>query len=140
MTQVSRDPFPKPQRLYGKKRTPKQDLEGAVLKECLAWLRAQPDVLYIERRNTGAIAFDDGSRIKFGSEGAADIWILARSPLAKSEVRHIEIECKRRDGKGRMSPGQLAFQEQMLEIGVLYFVVLSAEELERIMRSFGFCN
>lgn len=140
MIPVSRNPFPKPRRLYGKQRTPKNDLEAAVLKECKAYLQTNSCVLYVERRNTGAVAFDDGSRVSFGSLGAADLWILARSPLNPANPRHIEIECKRRDGKGKLSESQEAFAEDMKAIGIIYLVVQSAEELRKKLESFGFMD
>lgn len=140
MIPVSRNPFPKPRRLYGKQRTPKNDLEAAVLKECKVYLKTNRCVLYVERRNTGAVAFDDGSRVSFGAPGAADLWILARSPLNPGNVRHIEIECKRRDGKGKLSEGQKTFANNMAALGVIYLAVQSAEELKKKLESFGFMD
>lgn len=140
MTQVDRDPFPrpKPRRLYGKQRVPRSDLEGAVLKECKALLAALPQVLYFERRNTGAVAFEDGSRIAFGSKGAADLWCLMKHPKGCIDPIHVEIECKRRDGKGRLSPDQEAFARLMGGIGVFHITVTSAADLENKLREIGF--
>ena len=118
-----------------KKRTPKKDLEGAVVHECLTFLRACEQVVYIERRNTGAVQFEDGGFIRFGFKGAADIWCL----ISKNyhPPRHVEIECKRRDGKGRLSPDQKMFQNLCGGIGVLYFVVTSAEDLAEQLQKAG---
>ena len=111
-----------------RKRTPKKDLEAAVQRECLKWLASQPDlVAYFERRNTGALVV--GERyIKFGSPGAADIWVLITRP-GSGRVYHIEIECKRRSG-GRLSRAQQKFRALCNKIGVVYLVVTSAEDLQ----------
>jgi len=102
-----------------RKKTPKKDLEGAVLRECLVWLRVQG--FYAERRNTGAIKIDN-SFFRFGSPGAADIFAVING-------RHIEIECKRRSG-GVLSASQKEFRELMKNSGIPYFVVHSVEELQ----------
>jgi len=116
-----------------RKRTPKADLEGAVVKECLVFLRQHPNVVYVERRNTGAVQFEDGGYLSFGSKGAADIWCIAHLPDSMlrgvSSLGHVEVECKRRDGKGRLSKDQKAFQAFCKDTGILYFVVTSAVEL-----------
>jgi len=109
-------PIPKRKR----HKTPKKNLEAAVLKECLVWLKQQG--YYAERRNTGAI--DVGRTVlQFGSPGAADIFAVVHG-------RHVEIECKRRDGQGRTSAAQKAFAWQMREHRIPYVIVTSAMELE----------
>lgn len=156
-----------------RRRTPKKDLEGAVVRECLAFLHADPNVAYIERRNTGAVAFQGGGFLRFGSKGAADIWCLIRVPQfefelvsdihfeqidgktyahqhilgkelkdddtighlvpSRDEILHIEIECKRADGKGRLSADQKIFQEFCEKSGIPYFIVTSAEMLKKCL-------
>ena len=111
-----------------RRKTPKKDSESAVLRECLAWLHEQEDVLYVERRNTGALATTDGGYIKFGHKGAADIWCLVNTGM--NDPIHVEIECKARKG-GRLSDAQKAFQARCKEIEIEYLVVRSAEELEK---------
>lgn len=127
-----------------KKRTPKKDLEGAVVRECLTFLRACEQVVYIERRNTGAVQFEDGGFIRFGSKGAADIWCLIKTTVdvggwedAIDVIEHVEIEAKRRDGKGRLSLDQKAFKQLCEKIGVPYFVVTSAEDLAEQLQKAG---
>lgn len=129
-----------------KQRTPTNDRESAVLKECLRFLRQHESVVYTERRNTGAVKFVDGFFLRFGSPGAADIWCLIGKPLyamdldtCESEVvgsilTHAEIECKRRDGKGRLSADQKTFKRMCDDAGIPYFVVTSAEDLEKQLR------
>lgn len=135
--------------------TPKKDLEAAVLRECLMFLRSCEWVAYVERRNTGAVQFEGGGFLRFGHEGAADIWCLIRQPLFGMDVsedltietvhfklpieecqwfNHVEIECKRRDGKGRLNASQVKFQKFCGETGIPYFVVTSAEDLARQLR------
>ncbi len=121
-------------------KTPKKDLESAVLWECLQYLDQRSDVAYVERRNTGAVEFEGGGFLRFGSPGAADIWCLIRGSdwgLAwdsVSHLAHIEIECKRRDGKGRQSPEQIEFQEFCDSHHIPYLLVTSADELEEKLR------
>lgn len=114
------------------RRSPKADLEGAVVRECLNCLKNHPDVLYFERRNTGAVQFQDGGFIRFGAKGAADIWCLVRRTCSKghSYHTHVEIEAKRRDGKGRLSADQKRFRDFCDSAGIPYLVVTSVEQLE----------
>lgn len=133
-------------------RTPKNDLEGAVLKECVLFLSAAESVIYVERRNTGAVDFEDGGHIAFGRKGAADLWCLISAPCyymgkdshgnyeqksdPTGDITHIEIECKRRDGKGKLSEDQKEFQQSCKDVGIPYFVVTSATDLaEQLINS-----
>lgn len=116
-------------------RTPVHDLEGAVLKECVIFLRAVDQVVYIERRNTGTIAFVDGGRVSFGHTGAADLWCIVQ--IDRDTHAHVEIECKRRDGKGRLSPAQKEFQAFCASHDIPYFVVTSAEDLAKQLLDSG---
>lgn len=144
---LSLDEFKKKTR----KKTKKHDLEGAVLHECIMFLSAHEQVVYVERRNTGAVQFDDGFFLRFGATGAADIWCLILRPMSVHAacgqgrqhnisidvLTHVEIECKRRDGKGRLSEGQKEFQQFCAEAGIPYFVVTSAEDLGKKLHEAG---
>lgn len=134
-----------------KKRRSRKVLEANVLKECREWLLNQDKVVYVERRNTGAMQLEDRF-VPFGVKGGADLWCLIEVPLLKAIVpedetfnilfepnkyyivSHVEIECKRRDGKGRMSDAQKKFQARCKKIGVPYFVVTSAKDLEQQLK------
>lgn len=122
-------------------KTPKKDLESGVLRECLQWLSKHPRVVHIERRNTGAITFAGGDFMRFGLIGAADIICrVAHQDLPGYGPMHpqpVEIECKRRDGKGRLSSAQDKFKQRMEHIGVPYLVVTSAEDLEKQLKELG---
>lgn len=140
------DPPPPKKR---RRRTPKKDSEAAVLRECLIYLKECPDTVFTERRNTGAIAFADGGFMRFGTPGAADIWCLIQTPVRywasweKSDCQclvHIEIECKRRDGKGKLSSAQQAFKQFCEKSGIPYFVVTSAEDLAEQLKKAGFLS
>lgn len=128
-----------------KRRSKWRDLEASVLRECIEWLRAHPEVLYVERRNTGAMALEGGGFIRFGSPGAADLWCIIGKLLASPCLHlfvgtcntHVEIECKRRDGKGRLSASQKAFKAQCAERGTPYLVVTSAQDLEKKLQESG---
>lgn len=134
-------PIPKKRR---RRKTPKKDSEAAVLRECLLYLRKCPEVVYLERRNTGAITFADGGFMRFGSLGAADIFCLIRCRSHGSllnvvdHLYHIEIEVKRRDGKGRLSPAQQSFKQFCEKSGILYFVVTSRENMIKQLKETGF--
>ena len=141
-------PVPKKRR----RRTPKKDSEAAVLRECLLYLKKCPRVVYTERRNTGAIAFADGGFMRFGSPGAADIWCLiqmdaggvrkTRNPrymvFTDPQITHVEIEVKRRDGKGKLSSAQQAFKQFCDKSDIPYFVVTSAADLAEQLKKADF--
>lgn len=140
-----------------RKRSPKKNLEARVIRDCLTYLCRHPTVVYVERRNTGAVMFTDGSRVAFGATGAADIWCIARTHVHRAncridltgkccpedwgpgcddcpQLKHIEIECKRADGKGKQSQAQKDFQHFCNANGIPYLLVTSAEELTEKLR------
>jgi len=108
--------------------TPARDKEASVLRECLRMLESLPYVSYTERRSVGVMRTPAGQYMKFGRTGAADLWCLVQD--CAGHVRHVEVECKRRDGKGRLSRSQEAFQARMKSAGVAYLIVRSADELK----------
>jgi hypothetical protein len=125
-----------------KKRRSRKDLEAGVLRECIEWLKRQTSVIYVERRNTGAVQFADGGFIRFGAKGAADLWCLVRTISGacgwndgETVLEHAEIECKRRDGKGKLSAEQKKFQDFCHNAGIAYCVVTSAADLKDEMEN-----
>lgn len=129
-----------------RRKSPKSSLEAGVIRGCVKYLHDCPAVVYVERRNTGAVRFADGGFVRFGSKGAADIWCLIRtqvyhtrpdeetgdvwmSPEADVDLTHIEIECKRADGKGKQSEAQVQFQQFCNKNNIPYLLVTSATEL-----------
>jgi hypothetical protein len=118
-----------------KRRSKSKNLEASVVRECLQLLKQHPDVIYVERRNTGAVQFQDGGFIRFGQKGAADIWCLIRAVGCSvggqtvPSCHHVEIECKRADGKGRLSPDQKQFREFCESHRIPYILTISATEL-----------
>jgi len=143
---------PKTKRVH---RTPPNDRESAVLKECLRFLNGLESVVYVERRNTGAAKYIGGYFVRFGSPGAADIWCLIRCRSMKhyddgwicggnvdsscdgSCLTHIEIECKNRTGKGRLSEDQKTFKRMCGRVGIPFFMVTSAEDLREQLQGAG---
>lgn len=107
----------------GRRKTPRNDLEASVVQECMVWLKQQG--YYCERRNTGAFQ-TASSFIRFGSPGAADLFAVI-------DGKHYEIECKRRDGKGRLSESQKEFAQRMDAYHIPYAVVQSAADLEKVI-------
>jgi len=99
--------------------TPKEDLEGAVLGECLDLLSAMGIVCW--RSNTGAVKIDT-RYIKFGPKGKADIIGLLPNG------RFLAVECKRRHG-GKQSDDQRAFEQAIVGSKGVYLLVHSAGEL-----------
>lgn len=119
-----------------RKRRSKKNLEGPVVKECLQFLKQCSDVIYTERRNTGAVKFQDGGFIQFGKVGAADIFCLVKADRGSfgdqvSVLIHVEIECKRADGKGSQSPDQIKFQEFCNSHHIPYILCTSAKQLKK---------
>ncbi len=134
-----------------RKRSLKKDGEAVVVRECLLFLKQHPQVIYIERRNSGAVVLEGGGFIRFGSKGAADIWCLVRCRSLKhypdeqmficednmdgscggSCHTHVEVECKRADGKGRQSEAQKKFQQFCDDWNIPYILVISANELAK---------
>lgn len=140
-------PITKPTR-----KCPRKNLEGAVVRECLKFLHDSPDVIYTERRNTGAVQFEDGGFVRFGSKGAGDIFCLVKEVLYEMDiedipgplqsrvsdcytVRHVEVEAKRADGKGRQSADQKAFQAFCDSHRIPYILTISAQELSEKIKA-----
>ena len=138
-----------------RKRRSRKNLEAPVIKECLNFLLKYPDVIYVERRNTGAVQFQDGGFLRFGQKGATDIWCLVRCRHLKrystwwectenidgscvgSCHTHVEIECKRADGKGRQSEAQKKFQEFCEGHAIPYILTTSANQLAEKIQAIG---
>jgi hypothetical protein len=108
--------------------------EAGVIRECLKWMRSQPQIIYVERRTTGFFAFEGGGGISIGYKGAPDIWCL----MGRAENIHVEIECKRRDGKGKLSVDQQKFQSFCNGACIPHFVVTSVNDLKNQLRKGGF--
>lgn len=146
-----------------RRKTPKKNLEAQVVRKCLRLLAEHPDVVYAERRNTGMVLFQGGGCVKFGHKGAADIWCLLNVYQYDHNCRHgfsngypqchpedwgsqcdnckqlihIEIECKRADGKGKQTPAQQNFEIFCHGRNIPYLLVTSAKELAEKLLQFG---
>lgn len=115
-----------------RKRRSKKGSEAPVIRDCLRYLHDCSDVVYYERRNSGAVQFQDGGFLRFGRKGAADMWCLVRDPewpFERGSVVHVEVECKRADGKGRQSEAQKEFQEFCDSHHIPYILTTSALDL-----------
>ena len=73
------------------------------------------------RCNTGAYKTEHGSFIRFGSKGAADIFVCANG-------RMIGIEVKTASGK--LSPDQEAFGKALEAAGGIYIVARSIDDVQ----------
>lgn len=105
--------------------TPKEDLEGEVLKECLDTLRGIGLTAWRANRGSMIIPGKDGKRdrfICFGVDGQADITGLLPNG------RRFEIECKRRHG-GVQTDDQRDFQAVIEASNGVYILVHSAGEM-----------
>lgn len=127
----------------GKPKRRKPTLESKVVRECLAFLKQHPRVIYVERRNTGAVKFQDGGFMRFGSKGAADIFCLLNK-AGPNEINglpiywhghpiHCEIECK--SAKGRLSQPQKEFREFCDKHGIPYFLARSVKDLDKALKA-----
>ena len=92
--------------------------ETELVKACLEQLHARK--LFAFRMNTGAFKTELGHFVRFGAKGAPDIILVRKG-------RFIGIECKAK--KGKQSPGQKEFQDNLEQAGGLYWLVYSIDEL-----------
>ena len=120
-----------------KPRRKRKNLEAPVQKAVLQWLSTQPNAVLVERRNTGAFALEDGGYVKFGVKGRADVWVewlhVMDPEFGRTGMQyyvHVEIECKRADGKGRLSKDQKEFRDFCLTNHIPYLIVISVDELK----------
>lgn len=73
------------------------------------------------RNNSGAFKTERGGFYRFGATGSPDIVCCVRG-------RYVGIECKA--PKGRQSPNQKIFQENLEKAGGLYILAKSIEDVE----------
>lgn len=76
--------------------------------------------IFFYRNNSGAFRSEGGGFYRFGATGSPDI-------VAVIKGNYIGIEVKTE--KGRMSPGQKMFQENLEKAGGIYLLVRSLNEL-----------
>lgn len=102
--------------------------EGAVVKECLEYLKIRGIFAY--RQNTGAAEFRarSGKRrfVRFGALGASDI--IGIIPGG----RFIAVECKA--GKGKLSDLQKDYLKTVTDNGGLAIVAKSYVDIEKALR------
>jgi hypothetical protein len=126
----------------------RKNLENPVKKACLALLarlQKQGSVRLYERRNNIALDTTDGGRVFAGVKGRADIWAVVRTEVlfpqnVQRTLQHVEIECKRADGKGRLSNAQSRFKAECDLKRIPNFIVTSVEELVEQLRDLGVCT
>lgn len=106
-----------------RKKTADCDTESAVQRECVTYLRLLG--VPVNRQNAGQIHMGTFT-MKLAEEGAGDLVSI----MPDGSGRHLEIECKRRDGTGRQSPKQKEYQEKVEKWGGIYLLVTSKEELK----------
>jgi len=100
-------------------KTPKNDLEAAVLKEGKALLQSLNIPCW--RQHVGQM-FVGAYCIRFGMPGAADLTGIL------PDGRRLECEAKRRFG-GKQTQDQLVFQRMIEARGGVYILFHSAQEL-----------
>ena len=109
-----------PEKIRKPKNPNRKNLEAAVLKECLDYLKKIG--IFCWRNSTGS--FNLGDRfIKFSMPGAADIIGLL------SNGKFLAVECKRREG-GKQTVDQKLFQHRIEHSNGIYLLVRSAAELD----------
>ena len=102
--------------------------EAPVLSGCLRYLEARG--IYHWRNSTGAAQIGPGRFMRFGKKGSSDI--LGILPGG----RMLCVECKA-PNRGRLSPEQKQFLEEVREAGALALVVRGWKELDEALRKAG---
>ena len=85
----------------------------------IPWLR-------VWRNNTGALLDRNGKLVKFGLQGSADIL-----GIMKPQGRFLAIEVKTE--KGRQSESQKRFQQMVEDMGGLYILARSPEDVTKAL-------
>jgi hypothetical protein len=94
--------------------------EGDVVNSCLRYLLMQG--CHVWRNNSGGYKPEGSKRfIRFGAKGSPDIIGLT------STGRFIGCECK--FGKGKPTPEQIAFGNEIMKRGGIYVVAYSVDDL-----------
>jgi hypothetical protein len=96
--------------------------EGQILKAVLDYLAARHILAF--RMNTGSLKDSRGIPVRFGTPGMADVLAF---PQVNGYPDICWIECKA--AKGKQSPLQRSFQEQVEKEGHRYVVARSIEDL-----------
>lgn len=73
-----------------------------------------------ERRTVGTLKGKTGQTVTVGVKGRADLWAVL------TDGRHVEIEVKRGDGKGKLRKEQQDFLAFCNQHGILHIVVSDA--------------
>jgi len=107
-----------------KAKTPERD----VLDGCLKYLQARG--IFHWRNNTGAVQIRPGQFMRFGKVGSSDI--LGILPGG----RLLCVECKA--SRGRLSPEQKKFIDNVRELGAFTAVVRDWWELDEKLREEGY--
>lgn len=115
-------PIPKPRKK--KRRTPKEELEGAVQKECQTVLSGYGVLQW--RQNTG-VDRGRGRFVRYGKPGQPDLMGILPGG------RFIGVECKRRKG-GKTTDKQKEYGAKILAQGGLWCVANSGAVLAEYLR------
>jgi hypothetical protein len=105
--------------------------EIQIQSEIIKYLKGRKDLIFW-RSNTGG-----RGKVKFGEIGAPDIFIVypKLSIHGKQIGALVAIEVK--NEKGKLSEGQEAWRDKYTYFGVLYSIVRSVEDVEKILREVG---
>ena len=104
--------------------------ESHVLDGCLRYLKVCG--IYHWRNNTGAVQIAPGRFMRFGKKGSSDI--IGVLP----DGRALFVECKSQ--KGRLSPEQKKFIDDVKNLGCLACCVRGWKELDQILRQEGYIS
>lgn len=105
-----------------KQSMPVHDRESTVVREVVACAKRMGIPLW--RQQAGMVQIGQ-SMMKLAPTGAADL----TGVIAPYGIR-LEVECKRRDGKGRWSDDQKLWADEMNKVGCAYLLVKSGNEFE----------
>jgi len=93
----------------------------------LQYLENQNKLIYI-RNNSGAFINPRGGFYRMGKRGSADIMVF----MPKGITLHLEAKV----GKNKQNLSQLEMEIKLKQLGHLYFIIFSVDEVEKIIKRY----
>lgn len=113
-----------------------RDLKKSVYNKLL-WLEHIGDILWFERLNSGKVETRYGSWIQLCRESTPDFVVLLRNK--EGNLSFIFLEIKRPDKKGKLSKGQIKFEEKYCKVNDVHYIKAeSVEEITDLIYEIGF--
>lgn len=93
----------------------------------LQLLENQNKILFF-RNNSGATQTASGGFIRFGKRGSPDIFVFIKG----GKIIQLEVKC----GKNKQTVSQLEWELKMKQLGHIYKIVRSIDEVEEIIKNY----